>query len=186
MRLEAGDKGTTAKTRYRRSKTQEFGLTLPSPIVDDVIGRTKPRRSQQCMATGDVFVASTGKNRCDGDVDGCWNVALRTPMKRGGVRRVHLAGAEEHSQARADSSERIQSVARDPAAGGQGHATQSAGTLGGCFADFIAVLDSGSGSRRTGMHIGHDARALTRRAHGSSYPARSTVSNHFCHGLLGI
>jgi hypothetical protein len=84
-----GDKGTTA--RYRRSKTQEFGLTLPSPIVSDVIGRTNPRRSQQCMATGDVFVASTGKNCCGG-VEGCWNVALRTPMKRGGVRRVHLRG----------------------------------------------------------------------------------------------
>ena len=93
MRLEAGDKGTTAKTRYRRSQTQEFGLTLPSPIVGDVIGRTKPRRSRQCMATGDVFVASTGKNRCDG-VEGCWNVALRTPMKRGGVRRVHLRGGK--------------------------------------------------------------------------------------------
>jgi hypothetical protein len=86
-----GDKGTTAKTHYGRSKTQEFGLTLPSPIVGDVIGRTNPRRSQQCMETGDVFVASTGKNRCDG-VEGCWNVALRTPMKRGGVRRVHLRG----------------------------------------------------------------------------------------------
>jgi hypothetical protein len=69
-----------------------------------------------------------------------------------------LAGAEEQSQARAD-----------------------AGTFGGCSADFIAVLDSGSGSHRTGMNIGHDARAP--RAHGSSYPARSTVSNHFCHGL---
>lgn len=164
--------------RRRRSSALHFRARSWATLL----GRTNPRGSQQCMATGDVFVASTGKNCCGG-VEGCWNVALRTPMKRGGVRRVHLR-RRKNILKRADSSGRIQSVARDPAVGGQGHATQSAGTFGGCSTDFIAVLDSGSGSHRTGMNIGPDARALTRRAHGSSYPARSRVSNHFCHGLL--
>ena len=37
---------------------------------------------------------------------------------------------------------------------GKGHAARSAGLLGGCSADFVAVLDSGSGFHRTGKCIG--------------------------------
>ena len=46
----------------------------------------------------------------------------------------------------------------DAAAAGQRHAPRSAGALGGRSADFVAVLDSGSGSHRTGKRI--DAHAL--------------------------
>jgi hypothetical protein len=92
----------------------------------------------------------------------------------GGTAALALAGAEEHSQARADSSGRIQSVAGDAAVAGQGHATRSARPLGGPSVDFIAVLDRDSASHRTGMRIGPDASALTRRA--SQFLSRSRRS----------
>jgi hypothetical protein len=96
-----------------------------------------------------------GKSCCGG-AESWWNAALRTSMRRGHTARA-LAGLRKYSQARADSPGQIQSFAGDPAIAGQGHAAPSAGALGGRSDDFIAVLDSSSGSHRTGMRIGSDA-----------------------------
>src|SRR2546422_8427372 len=101
--------------------------------------------------------------------DGATRAAATT---RGVLDRAHGAtpdSARKYSQAGADSRGRTQSIAGNAAIAGPRHAPRSAGALGGRSADFVAVLDSDSGSHRTGKRI--DAHALARLAHRNFYPA---------------
>src|SRR5436853_186023 len=87
-----------------------------------------------------------------------------------------LPRAGKYSQACIDSPGRFQSGAGDAAVAGQGDAPRSARAVGGCSGDSIAVLDSDSRSRRTGMRISPDATVLTRRADHNLYLACGGVN----------
>ena len=118
-------RGTTATTRWSRSRTLGSGVTSRNRIAGGTTGKGRRRHARRCMPIVGGFGAPAGNGCCANAVNGS-NAPMRISTKPGASAR-----ASQHPEACARAYLRLQSRVAHAAADGDWHTAEPPRPRGG-------------------------------------------------------